>query len=334
MNTRSIVNRSACAMLCSLTAAIVSGCAASPWKIDNPYADVDWRRYLQVKANFHTHTTQSDGRMSPAEAVDAYRALGYGALALTDHNKVTWPWHLHGHGAEHPEMVAVQGSEASLHHHVGTYFCDVPGALSETGTLAKVRQQGGVAVVFHPGRYAWSAARYAALYREWDELVGMEVLNQGDRYPRDRETWDEVLAVLMSEGRPVWGFSNDDMHQDSHLGRNWNVLLLPDLSGEAVRRAMEKGAFLFVYAPKGHKGTMPPTVSAIKVDRRKGVVRIEATDYERMEWISGGEVVHHGEMIDLAATPHVSGYIRAVIYAADDRSLTGTQPMRIQPRDE
>ncbi|MBP5779769.1 MAG: phosphotransferase, partial [Clostridia bacterium] len=37
------------------------------------------------KANFHAHTTRSDGLLSPAEAEALYRSRGYDVLALTDH---------------------------------------------------------------------------------------------------------------------------------------------------------------------------------------------------------------------------------------------------------
>ena len=38
------------------------------------------------KANFHTHTTVSDGKLTPEEIRDAYKAKGYSILALTDHS--------------------------------------------------------------------------------------------------------------------------------------------------------------------------------------------------------------------------------------------------------
>lgn len=38
------------------------------------------------KANFHTHTTVSDGKLTPEEIRDAYKAKGYQILALTDHS--------------------------------------------------------------------------------------------------------------------------------------------------------------------------------------------------------------------------------------------------------
>jgi hypothetical protein len=313
-----------------IAVAALSGCASKKWEIENPYAAVDWTKYQQYKAHFHTHTTESDGRVKPAAVIEEYRRLGYGVLALTDHNKVTWPWEDQGRVSSNLGMVAVEAAEASKHNNLGTFFCNVPGRISEKETLADVRQQGGIAVVFHPGRYKRSAQDYIDLYKQWDVLVGMEVYNAGDRYPGDRQTWDQVLTALMPARRPVWGFSNDDMHRPELLGRNWNILVLPELSSASVRRAMENGVFFFVHAPQGHKGHAPPEVKALTVDSRKGVIRIHATDHSRIEWISGGTIVQQGDTMDLSMHEDVRGYVRAVIYAEDGVSLIGTQPFRIQ----
>ncbi len=37
------------------------------------------------KANLHTHSTVSDGHMTPAELKDAYKRMGYSVVAFTDH---------------------------------------------------------------------------------------------------------------------------------------------------------------------------------------------------------------------------------------------------------
>ena len=37
------------------------------------------------KGNLHTHTTNSDGRLSPDEAIHEYAQRGYDFVALTDH---------------------------------------------------------------------------------------------------------------------------------------------------------------------------------------------------------------------------------------------------------
>lgn len=38
------------------------------------------------KANFHTHSTVSDGKLTPEEVRDAYKEKGYSILAITDHS--------------------------------------------------------------------------------------------------------------------------------------------------------------------------------------------------------------------------------------------------------
>lgn len=328
-----------------VAAAMLCGCASGTWTIDNPYADVDWDTHERHKANLHTHTTMSDGQYTPAESIDRYRKLGYSVLSLTDHDtmgpggdqdperqQTTWPWSRHDRDPGALGMVAIQGNEISRVHHIGSYFSDYGNAdvNLEQEALEKIGEKNGLAVFFHPGRYSKTVEWYVDMYRNHPHLIGIEIYNQGDRYPNDRKTWDSILTAMMGE-RAVWGFSNDDMHSLGHIGRNWNVLLLPELSAAAVRRAMEQGVYFFVYAPKGHNGMPPPAIRSIDIDSRKGRIRIEARDYETIDWISGGDIVHQGEMIDLSTKTNVHGYVRAVIHAKGGGSLIGTQPFGIKP---
>lgn len=39
----------------------------------------------QFKANLHSHSNLSDGRLTPEDMVKAYKARGYSILAITDH---------------------------------------------------------------------------------------------------------------------------------------------------------------------------------------------------------------------------------------------------------
>ena len=45
--------------------------------------------YAWLKGNLHSHTTCSDGRLSPQQRADAYAAAGYDFLAITDHYRIT-----------------------------------------------------------------------------------------------------------------------------------------------------------------------------------------------------------------------------------------------------
>ena len=39
----------------------------------------------RIKINLHTHTTCSDGKKTPEEAAEIYKAAGYDRIAITDH---------------------------------------------------------------------------------------------------------------------------------------------------------------------------------------------------------------------------------------------------------
>ena len=60
---------------------------------------------MRFRVNLHTHTTFSDGKNTPKEMVEAYKKLGYGAVAITDHDVFTPPPDVEGitvlQGCEH-----------------------------------------------------------------------------------------------------------------------------------------------------------------------------------------------------------------------------------------
>ena len=336
---------------------------AQQWEIRNPYQTVDWSDYGQYKANFHTHTTISDGRLNPQNVVDIYHSLGYAILAITDHNFVTWPWtdfsglpesnRSRERIANEPEtmpenlifenrdpdglgIIAIQANELSRHHHMGSFFNDhneapygtrVENRVTEQESLDAVANKNGIAMLYHPGRYDRTAEWYTNLYLKNDHLFGLEVYNQGDRYPNDRVIWDSILSVTMPE-RPVWGYSNDDMHARRNLGYNWNIMILPELTLDWVRKGMENGLSFFVYAPSGHNGPEPPTIHSIDVNQQEGVIKITASGADSIQWISNGNVVFEGNEINLNELEGLGSYVRAVIFGAEN-SIIGTQPFGI-----
>ncbi len=321
------------------------------WVITDPYSELDWVAHGQYKANLHTHTTTSDGAMNPHVVVDTYHALGYTILAITDHDVVTYPWTAFSEMEASPlssrrmftvahrmpdslefedrdpdrmGMIAIQGNELSMHHHMGSYFSDHEGTTEVEESLAAISAKGGLAMLFHPGRYNRPVDWYVELYRRYDHLFGLEVYNQGDRYPGDRRLWDAILDRTMPE-RPVWGYSNDDAHELSHIGLNWNMLILPELTQETVRRAMERGHSYFVYAPLGPGGPTPPAIESVIIDDHNATLELVAQGHVQVDWISSGEVVASGERVALDALEGLGSYIRAELHGAGG-TVVGTQP--------
>jgi hypothetical protein len=307
------------------------------WEIQSPYNDVDWKTHRQYKANFHAHTTLSDGKMTPQETVDLYFQSGYKILALTDHDTIgptapTWPWQSFDRDPDALGMIAIVGNEISKHHHIGSYFCDYgdSDADSEESILEGIGRRQGLAIFCHPGKYKKSAAWYAEKFLAYPHVIGIEIYNRGDRFLEDRKKWDAVLTDIMPE-RFVWGFSSDDMHDPKDgFGHNWNMVLLPELSTDQVREAMKHGRFFFVYAPKGLNGPPPPEIKLITINSPKGTIHIEAAGYEKIEWISEGKVFYRGARVRLSRFPDIGGYVRAMIYTVDHGPVIGTQPFRIK----
>lgn len=112
----------------------------------------------RMKINLHMHTTNSDGKKSPEEAVAVYKAAGYDAVALTDH----WKFHASGEidglrilsGAEYNN--ACSDTAIGLYHVVAVGCKEEPAMTQEAETqeiIDEINRCGGVPILAHP---AWS----------------------------------------------------------------------------------------------------------------------------------------------------------------------------------
>ena len=321
------------------------------WSIQNPYVAVDWEEFEQHKAALHVHTTMSDGGGAPSAAIDRYVEFGYTIVAITDHDtqgpyndlnhpnraRTTWPWEAFGRVPETLGVLAVEGNEISHLAHHNSYFCDYgnPEIASEAESLEAIAAKGGVAIMNHPGRYTSGEDAivrdvdwYVQMFRTYPHLVGIEVYNQIDRFPGDRATWDALLTELIDE-RPVWGLSNDDMHNmDSQLGCNGDVMLVPELTEAWIWRALVDGTFFFFHSSLPNDAAVP-TIQAICASEADGTIAIQASDHDRIEWISEGRVVCTGDEICLDDVANLGGYVRAMVYATAGDAVIGTQPFRV-----
>jgi len=305
-------------------------------RVNNPYEGVGFGSFGVYKSNFHTHTTESDGRLDPDEVIYKYSEAEYDILALTDHNRVSWPWTnwveeepsvINRLGemqtsAFFPElgtkgMLAVKGNEFSSGHHRGSFFNDLGGSQH----ISDIEDKGGMAMFYHPGRYSETASWYNSYYDSYREtVVGMEAYNQGDRYSRDREKWDAVNRERSPQDL-VWGFSNDDMHSSGHLFRNYHHHYMDELNEESLRDNFITGAFTFSYEPGGSGEALAPVLKNVEVEN--GKIFLSAEKDKKTVWYDENtEKIKEGESIDVT---DVSGsFVRAVI--VNDNGRTYTQP--------
>ncbi|MDR0335325.1 MAG: hypothetical protein LBH69_05535, partial [Methanomassiliicoccaceae archaeon] len=232
--------------------------------VDNPYAGVDFDVYNGYKANFHTHTSNSDGSGNPTTVSNQYLAAGYTFLAITDHNWVSYS------GTAYPNgMFSIIGNELGRRtNDILSLFTDFYDTVGHTpGTVPNVSPNGGgndhygtpygtteltvlaYATAYdggkgrfilpHPGRTiefnpgVWNAGQnvegslkwFLRLFDTYPTLLGIEIVNYTDRHPDDRAVWDAMLTQSMPD-RPIWGFGGDDNHGGA-VGYSVNLFMLP-----------------------------------------------------------------------------------------------------------
>ncbi|MBR5498951.1 MAG: hypothetical protein IKV75_02170 [Bacteroidales bacterium] len=314
---------------------------------NDPYEGIVWETVLQLKSSLHVHTANStiehgaeEGTtVTPAEQIERYEQLGYDVLAITDHDYVTYPWSEYGKGDS--PMISIKGNELSKNDNICAYFCDwldLPGEGPEktVGFSEGIRQAGaagGILYLAHPKRSgSVKNPLYSAnLLRKYPQIYGIEVLNVGQFEKNNSiEIWDNMLIELLPE-RQCWGTSSDDAHSVSKAGYGWTIFLTTERTEAAVKDALKNGNSFFS-TPKIVK-TVPklkvtPTITSIVHDTVARTLTITATDYERIEWTSMGQVVATGETISYASVEGVDKYLRATVYGPG--GATFTQPWTVE----
>lgn len=221
-------------------------------------ADGEW-----LRGNIHTHTTNSDGRLSPRETAKFYAERGYDFLVLTDHWRATRPPLL-------SPLTVITGVEVDFRTGPGTHthlvligVGDPPfdRHASPAEAIEFAKAQGGVVVLAHP---YWSGLELGDFFH-LEGLDGLEIFNYscliGVGRGESTVHWDGMIE----RGRMVWGFACDDSHfhaPDACGG--WIWVKAESRRPEALIRAMQEGLF---YASSG------PRIEDFKVEGRRVYVR-------------------------------------------------------------
>ncbi len=200
-----------------------------------------------LKGNLHTHTTESDGRKTPKEAMAAYRAMGYDFVAITDHRKLTVP-----DPSDIPEgLIWIPGTE--LDYFLKYQVCHVIGLGLREGIEAiyrrdgkpqdgidAIRSLGGTVVLAHP---AWSL-------NTTDFMLGLrdvdatEIWNSvsAPPYNASRADSSSMLDPVFAAGRLWPVLAVDDTHfYGEEFARGWTMVQTEERSAEGILRAIHAG---------------------------------------------------------------------------------------------
>lgn len=232
----------------------------------------------QWKGNFHCHTTESDGRLSPEQVAALYERAGYDFLALTDHRKVTDP------AKVHTKMLLILGTELDYFierkhrqavHIVGVgvspALMDTPGVLSSPQQgIDAIRACGGKAIFAHP---AWSLNDPETI-EELTGLSAVEVYNHMSDEPWNGRRGDssEVLDLCCAHGCCLPFVAGDDAHW--YAGDECHSALIAcaiDRTQEEILGALGAGR---VYATQGPR--------FLEMRLEEGVLSVRCTPCEQI----------------------------------------------------
>ncbi len=214
--------------------------------------------------------------------------------------------------------------------HINGYFMNdnrtegVMGTEGDFETMIRmIEEAGGVSHINHPGDWLGSAgdesiARdpgnvhfFADLLLRYDSCLGIEVYNAFDRpTSSDRILWDELLQVVIPQGRNVWGFGNNDAHNLNDIDTSFMDFVMPEFSQANVRTAMENGAFFAVSRYEageriGDEGAYP-MVTCIIVDEEDDTITLVGKNCDKINWIADGNTIE-------TTTKSVNGVVSSTI---------------------
>ena len=218
------------------------------------------------KGNLHTHSTRSDGVLSPEEVCRRYRAQGYDFLALTDHFIGAYGYpivdtlpfrsndfttilgaELHSGAMVNGELwhILAVGLPADFVAPDSPDFHARAGQESGAAIAARAVAAGAFVAIAHP---QWSALTLADA-RAITAAHAVEIYNHGCAVGCDRPDGTAIADILMAEGRRFTLIATDDAHfyEPDHFG-GWVMVKATENQPEALLAALRAGHF---YASQG-----------------------------------------------------------------------------------
>ena len=258
------------------------------------------------RGNLHTHSTRSDGVLSPEEVCRRYKAEGYDFLALNAHFVGDFGYpivdtvpmrdagfttilgaELHSGAMENGELwhILAVGLPADFAPSNSPYFVPVEGQETGAEIAARAVAAGAFVAIAHP---QWSGLTLADA-RAITAAHAVEVYNHGCAMGCDRADGFAIADLLLTEGRKLTLIATDDAHfsEPDHFG-GWVMVKAEKNEPEALLAALKAGHF---YSSQG------PELRDVRVEGGKLIVESSAVvSVVALGHGTGAKAVHGASM--------------------------------------
>jgi hypothetical protein len=220
------------------------------------------------RGNLHTHSTNSDGVLSPEEVCRRYQAEGYDFIALTDHFVGLYDYPITDTTAFHNDrFTTILGAEL----HTGTmengylwhivaaglprdftppdapHFSPVKDSESAASIAQRARDAGAFVAIAHPH---WSGMSEADA-RTISAAHAVEIYNHGCVVDNDRGEGFLTLEHLLNGGSKLNLIATDDAHFNTpDFFGGWVMVKATENTPDALLSALKAGEFYSSTGPQ------------------------------------------------------------------------------------
>ena len=255
------------------------------------------------KGNIHSHTTVSDGTVTPEQQAADYRAMGYDFLSLTDHNvMLTHAQYSSGDFLMLPgwERDIPLAEKVKCIHVVGLFPADTPedaqvsrpkgdpAEMSMQDLLDQMRTENAFTVIAHP---IWSRMEPEEV-RALTDFDAIEVFNTGTECLCHAGRADVYWDMLLREGKRVLAIACDDTHgKDKKSDRfgGWVMVNAEALTKEAILAALKEGNFYSSCGPEIHEVTVEDGMVHVKCSPCEEIHVVSYPPRGKAHFALGGE---------------------------------------------
>ncbi len=310
----------------------------------SPYDDINWETIIEIKAELHSHTTESDGDIPGADLINRHIDAGYGALFITDHDcyrpskpnrvnngelyKNTYPWSIFT-GVQGNSLITANSVELTKNKHICGYNTTYQGDANYTENtgIVNIANGGGYSILSHMTCGGATKSFVKELFDTYDKelLLGIEIntCSTGIQLSVDRILYDDLLTVLVPK-RKILCFAVSDTHTIATLFKGYQIVLCNDNNISDFNLSMVEGKSYACYEYLGSGQAKAPRINSIIHDSIAKTITVNSDNSDNILWISQGNIISFENKINYG-NMNIHKYVRIELY--NSFGFTCSQPI-------